>query len=113
MRVIFRRRRNVIFFAFREKFQVTCHILPIGQNISPDNVGYHREAISHFHVSGNISLLSALKLTAYPFVPPLATPSMIFLRKIKNSTISGTEMTTTAAIIAGMFSRPKPFSRIS
>ena len=38
---------------------------------------------------------------------------MIFLWKIRNSTISGTEMTTTAAIIAGMFSRPKPFSRIS
>ena len=38
---------------------------------------------------------------------------MIFRRKIRNSTISGTEMTTTAAIMAGMFSRPKPFSRIS
>ena len=38
---------------------------------------------------------------------------MILLRKIRNSTISGTEITTTAAIIAGMFSRPKPFSRIS
>ena len=48
MRVIFRRRRNVIFFAFREKFQVTCHILPHGQNISPAKGGYHREAISHF-----------------------------------------------------------------
>ena len=38
---------------------------------------------------------------------------MIFFRKIRNRTISGTEMTTTAAIMAGMFSRPKPFSRIS
>ena len=37
---------------------------------------------------------------------------MIFLRKSRNSTTSGTEITTTAAIIAGMFSRPKPFSRI-
>ena len=49
----------------------------------------------------------------HPFTPPLETPSMIFLRKIRNSTISGREMATTAAIMAGMFSRPKPFSRIS
>lgn len=27
--------------------------------------------------------------------------------------MSGTEITTTAAIMAGIFSRPKPFSRIS
>ena len=53
------------------------------------------------------------KQAFHPLVPPLATPAMIFLRKIRNSTISGTEMTTTAAIMAGMFSRPKPFSRIS
>ena len=52
-------------------------------------------------------------LSAHPFVPPLATPAMIFCRKIRNSTISGTEMDTTAAIIAGMFSRPKPLSRIA
>lgn len=38
---------------------------------------------------------------------------MTLRRKIRNSAISGAEMTTTAAIIAGMFSRPKPFSRIS
>ena len=49
----------------------------------------------------------------HPLVPPLETPAMTFLRKIRNSTISGTEITTTAAIMAGMFSRPKPFSRIS
>ena len=49
----------------------------------------------------------------HPFVPPLDTPSMIFLRNSRNSTISGREMTTTAAIMAGIFSRPKPFSRIS
>ena len=49
----------------------------------------------------------------HPLVPPLATPAMIFFRKIKNSTISGREMTTTAAIIAGIFSRPKPFSRMN
>ena len=49
----------------------------------------------------------------HPFTPPLETPSMIFFRKIRNSTISGREMATTAAIMAGMFSRPKPFSRIS
>ena len=49
----------------------------------------------------------------HPLVPPLETPSMIFLRNTRNSTISGTEMTTTAAIMAGMFSLPKPFSRIS
>ena len=49
----------------------------------------------------------------HPLVPPLATPAMIFLWKIRKSTISGTEMTTTAAIMAGIFSRPKPFSRIS
>ena len=48
----------------------------------------------------------------HPLVPPLETPAMIFLRKSRNSTISGTEITTTAAIMAGMFSRPKPFSRI-
>ena len=52
-------------------------------------------------------------LLAHPFVPPLATPAMIFCRKIRNSTISGTEMDTTAAIIAGMFSRPKPLSRMA
>lgn len=46
------------------KRHVTSHILPIGQNISPDNVGFHREAISHFRFSGNISLLSTFKLTA-------------------------------------------------
>ena len=49
----------------------------------------------------------------HPFIPPLDTPSMIFLRNARNRMISGTEITTTAAIIAGMFSRPKPFSRIS
>ncbi len=49
----------------------------------------------------------------HPFTPPLETPSMIFFRKIRNRTISGREMATTAAIMAGMFSRPKPFSRIS
>ena len=49
----------------------------------------------------------------HPLVPPLATPAMIFLWKSRNSTISGREITTTAAIMAGMFSRPKPFSRIS
>ena len=49
----------------------------------------------------------------HPFVPPLATPSMILLRKNRNSIIRGREMTTTAAIIAGIFSLPKPFSRIS
>src|SRR5699024_980643 len=53
------------------------------------------------------------KFVVHPLVPPLETPSMIFLRKARNSRISGTEMTTTAAIMAGMFSRPKPFSRIS
>ena len=49
----------------------------------------------------------------HPLVPPLETPAMIFLWKMRNRTISGIEMTTTAAIIAGIFSRPKPFSRIS
>ena len=49
----------------------------------------------------------------HPLVPPLDTPAIILLRKIKNSTIKGTEITTTAAIIAGIFSRPNPFSRIS
>ena len=49
----------------------------------------------------------------HPFVPPRATPAMIFFRNTRNSTISGAEITTTAAIMAGMFSRPKPFSRIS
>ena len=49
----------------------------------------------------------------HPLVPPLATPAMIFFRKIRNRTISGREITVTAAIMAGMFSRPKPFSRIS
>ena len=38
---------------------------------------------------------------------------MIFLRKIRKRTISGTEMATTAAIMAGTFARPKPFWRIS
>ena len=53
------------------------------------------------------------KLLFHPFVPPLETPAMIFFRKTRNSTISGTLITTTAAIIAGVFSRPKPFSRIA
>ena len=37
---------------------------------------------------------------------------MILFLNSKNKTISGREMTTTAAIIAGMFSLPKPFSRM-
>ena len=49
----------------------------------------------------------------HPLVPPLETPSIIFLWKIRNRITRGTEITTTAAIIAGIFSRPKPFSRIS
>ena len=49
----------------------------------------------------------------HPLVPPLETPSMTLLRNRRNSTISGTEMTTTAAIMAGIFSRPKPFSRMA
>ncbi len=53
------------------------------------------------------------KTLSHPLVPPLETPSMIFLWKTRKRTIRGTEMTTTAAIMAGMFSRPKPFSRIS
>ena len=55
----------------------------------------------------------AKAFVSHPLVPPWETPSIIFLRKARNSRISGTEMTTTAAIMAGMFSRPKPFSRIS
>ena len=51
--------------------------------------------------------------TLHPLIPPLDTPDMILLRKARNSAISGTEITTTAAIMAGMFSRPKPFWRIS
>ena len=50
---------------------------------------------------------------SHPFIPPLDTPSIIFFRNTRNRMISGTEMTTTAAIMAGIFSRPKPFSRIS
>ena len=50
---------------------------------------------------------------SHPLIPPRDTPAMIFLRNTRNSTISGTLITTTAAIIAGIFSRPKPFSRIS
>ena len=49
----------------------------------------------------------------HPFVPPLDTPSMILLRNSRNSTMSGSEIATTAAIMAGMFSRPNPFSRIA
>ena len=49
----------------------------------------------------------------HPLVPPLDTPSMILFRKHRNKMMSGTEMTTTAAIMAGMLSRPKPFWRIS
>ena len=50
---------------------------------------------------------------SHPFVPPLETPSMIFLWKSRNSKMSGRDTITTAAIMAGMFSRPRPFSRIS
>ena len=49
----------------------------------------------------------------HPLVPPLETPSIIFFLNTRNRTISGTEMTTTAAIIAGIFSLPKPFSRMA
>ena len=48
----------------------------------------------------------------HPLMPPRDAPSMILLRNARNSATSGTEMTTTAAIMAGMFSRPKPSSRI-
>ena len=48
---------------------------------------------------------------SHPLVPPLDTPAMIFFRKTRNRAISGRLMTTTAAIIAGVFSRPKPLSR--
>ena len=41
------------------------------------------------------------------------TSDLKYLWKARNSRISGTLMTTTAAIMAGMFSRPKPFSLIS
>ena len=43
------------------------------------------------------------KYPFHPFVPPLATPSMIFFRKTRNRTIRGREITTTAAIIEGIF----------
>ena len=56
---------------------------------------------------------SDIFLVFHPFVPPLDTPAITFLRNTKNKTTSGTQITTTAAIIAGIFSRPKPFSRIS
>jgi hypothetical protein len=46
--------------------QVTFHISPKGRNISPANGGYHREAISHSRICGNISLLSTTELTAAP-----------------------------------------------
>ncbi len=49
----------------------------------------------------------------HPFVPPLETPSIILLRKIRKMIISGMDITTTAAIMAGIFSLPNPFSRIS
>ncbi len=64
---------------------------------------------SAFHITFHFSAA----VPAHPFVPPLDTPSIIFFRNARNRTISGTEITTTAAIIAGTFSRPKPFSRIS
>ena len=37
---------------------------------------------------------------------------MIFFLKMMKRIISGSETATTAAIIAGTFSRPNPFSRI-
>ena len=49
----------------------------------------------------------------HPLLPPLATPSIIFRRNTRNSTISGREITTAAAIMAGIFSRPKPLSRMA
>ena len=49
----------------------------------------------------------------HPFVPPLETPDIILRLKMRKITISGTEIATTAAIIAGTLSRPKPFSRIA
>ena len=42
----------------------------------------------------------------HPLVPPLETPAIILSLNIRNSTISGTLTTTTAAIMAGMSSRP-------
>ena len=49
----------------------------------------------------------------HPLIPPWDTPAMIFRRNTRNRMINGTEITTTAAIMAGIFSRPNPFSRIS
>ena len=49
----------------------------------------------------------------HPFVPPLATPSIILFLNTRKRIISGSDTATTAAIIAGMFSLPKPFSLIS
>ena len=69
---------------------------------------------SFFAPYKDISVTAKEKTTYHhPFVPPLETPSMILSLNNKNSTMRGNEITTTAAIMAGIFSRPKPFSRIS
>ena len=44
----------------------------------------------------------------YPFKPLLDTPLIICFLNTANKTKSGIETHTTAAIIAGIFSRPKP-----
>ena len=49
----------------------------------------------------------------HPLVPVLATPDIICFLKIMNKAIRGIDTHTTAAIIAGMFSLPIPFSLIS
>ena len=50
---------------------------------------------------------------SHPLVPSLDTPSMILFLKIRKRIMRGNDTATTAAIMAGMLSLPKPFSRIS
>ena len=77
------------------------------------NSGLPGAPVGHHHNQRQAHRYCASKPASHPFVPPLDTPSMTFFLNIRNSTISGTDITTTAAIIAGTFSRPNPFSRIS
>ena len=88
-------------FAFVEPLgnheRAPVHLAVAGRQHRNDQEQNHRQRDPLFH----------------PFVPPLETPAMIFFRKIRKRMISGALMTTTAAIMAGVFSRPAPFSRSS
>ena len=130
----FQRDRNVRIDRFEvfDRLPVDLHLCFVRIILRPENdleIPGGVKGLGHFKGDALFRSVTACKKREYeeyreqqakgftqffhPFVPPLETPSMIFLWKIRKRMTSGTEMETTAAIMAGIFSRPKPFSRIS